>query len=378
MLDFPNRTISKLTGMFLDRDLEQEFQESYLKRSENHLRNVALILGIIFSLYIFYDFSSNSQFMVLVIILLCRLIFLGMSMLFYFKPDYFLKSFAFIKITIYELVAIALFFIIIIKYEESNFLIQAFSMNVIVLGIFFLVPNLLHYKVFLSFFALIGYLIITLTIYEPSLHEFSSAFGYLSLAIFFSSLSSYSLGKYMRLDYINKQYFKELSTKDSLTDTYNRLKFNESLRSQIEVAKRYGNSLSIIMFDIDHFKQFNDENGHIFGDMVLIKVANLVKQSVREVDVFARWGGEEFVILLPETNCQEASALAERLRKSIYNESMRNGMALTCSFGVTSFSSQDDEHLMMDRVDKALYKAKGSGRNIVVVVEDNVNLRSLS
>jgi len=156
----------------------------------------------------------------------------------------------------------------------------------------------------------------------------------------------------------DKQYFKELSTKDSLTDTYNRLKFNESLRIQIEVARRYGNTFSLIMFDIDHFKQFNDQNGHIFGDMVLVKIANLVKESVREVDVFARWGGEEFVILLPETNCQEASALAERLRKSICKESMKNGMALTCSFGVTSFSSQDDEDLIMDRVDTALYKAK--------------------
>ena|GEM_PF-1937726 len=377
MADSRNRTISKLTGMFLDKHLEQQFQESYLTRSKNYLRKVALIIGSLFSLYIVYDFSSNRQFMVLAIILLCRLTFLGISMLFYFKPDYFLKSSAFLKITIYELTAVILFFIIVIKYENFHFLIQAFSINVIVLGIFFLVPNLLHYKIYLSVFTLMGYLIITLTKNQPPpLLECSSVFGYLSLAIFFSSISSHSLGKYMRLDYINKQYFKELSMTDSLTNTYNRLKFNESLSSEIEIARRYGNTFSLIMFDIDHFKQFNDQNGHIFGDMVLIEIANLVKESVRGVDVFARWGGEEFVILLPQTNCQEASALAERLRKSICKESMKNiGMALTCSFGVTSFCSEDDEDLIMDRVDRALYKAKGNGRN-VVVSEYNLNIRS--
>ncbi|MHB1404277.1 MAG: GGDEF domain-containing protein, partial [Desulfitobacteriaceae bacterium] len=196
--------------------------------------------------------------------------------------------------------------------------------------------------------------------------EIISVFLYLSLAIFLSSISSYSLGKYKRLDFVNKQYFIELSTKDQLTNTYNRLKFNESLSSEIQLARRYVNAFSLIMFDIDHFKKLNDENGHIFGDKVLIEIANIVKESVREVDVFARWGGEEFVILLPQTNCKEASALAERLRKSIYNKSFKKEMNLTCSFGVTSFSSQDDEDSIMDRVDMALYKAKESGRNVVV------------
>ncbi|MCO1601675.1 GGDEF domain-containing protein [Desulfosporosinus nitroreducens] len=375
MADSQNHVTSKLTGMFLDKHLEQQFQDSYLTRSKNYMRKVALIVGSIFSLYLVYDFSSNSQFMVLAIFFLCRLTFLGLSVMFYFKPDYFLKSSPFLKITIYQLIFIVLFFIIVMKYEDYHFLIQAFSINVIVLGIFFLVPNLLHYKVFLSLFALIGYMVITLTKYHPPLLEFSSVFGYLSLAIFFSSISSYSLGKYMRLDFVNKQYFKDLSTKDSLTNIYNRLKFNEALSSEIEGARRYGNSFSLIMFDIDHFKQFNDKNGHIFGDIVLIEIANLVKGLVRGVDVFARWGGEEFVILLPQTYCQEASALAERLRKSICKESMKKGMALTCSFGVTSFCTQDDEGLIMDRVDRALYKAKEGGRN-AVVSEHNLHLSS--
>lgn len=365
-MDPDNYKISKLTGMFLDKILEQQFQESYLSRSKNHLRKTALVVGTLFFLFLIYDFSSYRIFSSLAVIVLCRLLFLLLSILFYFKPEYFLKSSAFLKITIYELILVILYFVIIIIYESPHFLIQAFGLNVIILGIFILIPNLLYYKLFLSFLTWTTFLLITITLYHPSFNELISVFFYLLLAILFYSSSTYSLNKYMRLDFLNKLYFMELSTKDPLTNTYNRLKFNEALSNELEVAKRYGNTFSLIMFDIDHFKQFNDQNGHSFGDKVLKAIANLVQESVREVDVFARWGGEEFVILLPQTHCQEASALAERLRALIYKESLKKEMDLTCSFGVTSFLSQDDQELIMERVDRALYKAKEGGRNIVV------------
>lgn len=363
-----NHNISKLTGMFLDKSLEQQFEESYINRSKNQLRKSALIIGIFFFLFLIYDFSSNKTFQSVAIMFICRLTFLALSLLLYFRPDYFLKSSAFLRITIYELVLIVFFFIIVLNYENPHFLIQAFAINVIVLGIFFLVPNLLYNRFILSSCTLIGFLVITLTKYHPHLLEVISVFVYLFIAIFFSSISTYNLDKYIRLDYVNKQYFIELSTKDSLTNTYNRLKFNESLDSEVELAKRYGSTFSLIMFDIDHFKQFNDRNGHLYGDKVLVEIANLVKESIRGVDVFARWGGEEFIILLPQTRGEEATALAERLRKLIYKESMQKEMAITCSFGVTSFSSRDDKDLIMDQVDRALYKAKESGRNVVVSV----------
>ena len=352
--------------MFLDKHLEQQFQESYLSRSENHLRKTALVVGTLFFLFLIYDFSSYRILSSLAVIVLCRLSFLLLSILFYFKPDYFLKSSAFLKITIYELILVILYFVIMFNYESTHFLIRAFGLNVIILGIFILIPNLLYYKLFLSFLTWTIFLFITITLYHPPFNEMISVFFYLLLTIFFCSTSTYSLNKYKRLDFLNKLYFMELSTKDPLTDAYNRLKFNEALSSELEVAKRYGNTFSLIMFDIDHFKQFNDQNGHSFGDKVLKAIANLVQESVREVDVFARWGGEEFVILLPQTHCQEASALAERLRTLIYKESLKKEMDLTCSFGVTSFLSQDDQELIMERVDRALYKAKEGGRNIVV------------
>lgn len=133
------------------------------------------------------------------------------------RNSFFLKSSAFLKISIYEFTAIMLFFIIILNYSSPHFLIQAFALNVIALGIFILIPNLLYNKIFLALFTVLGFLVITLTTYRPPFLEIMSVFVYLSLAIFFTSISSYSLGKYMRLDYVNKQYLMEISTKDPLT-----------------------------------------------------------------------------------------------------------------------------------------------------------------
>ncbi|WP_052090642.1 GGDEF domain-containing protein [Desulfosporosinus sp. HMP52] len=366
MMDPQTQAISKLTGMFLDKDLERRFEDSYLNRSKNQLRRIAQGIGMLFFIFIFYDFSANKSNETLVIICICRFIFLFLGIFFYYRLDFFLKSSTFFKITVYELIYINLFFIIVFVYETSHFLIQAFAINVIIFGVFFLIPNILHYRIFIALYTLAGFLVVTMSKYTPAFTELIAIYSYLLIAIFINTISVYSLGKYMRLDYVYKQYFKELSTKDPLTNTYNRLKFNESLSSEIELAKRYGNTFSLIMFDIDHFKNFNDKKGHSFGDKILVEVSNLVKESIRGVDIFARWGGEEFVILLPHTVSDEATALAERLRRAIYKESLKKEIPLTCSFGVTSFYNHDNHDVIMERVDRALYKAKGSGRNVVV------------
>lgn len=359
--------ISKWTGTFLDKSLEYQFRELYLSLRKDYLRRISLIVGFIFLGIFIFDFITLKTFIVKFTVFVFRSIILVLSCIFYFNSDYVLKSWAFLKITIYEFIFILLFFAIIIVYENPSFLFQCLAINVIILGIFFLVPNLLTSKVILSFTLLNFFLAVSLTKFHLPSREIIYTSGYFLLSIMFSILCTYNLDKYMRLDFVNRQCLIECSTRDPLTNAYNRLKFNESLISQIELAKRYGNTFSLIMFDIDHFKKLNDENGHIFGDKVLIEITGLVKAYIREVDIFARWGGEEFVILLPQTNCSEASALAERLRKVIFKESSKKSIMITCSFGVTSFSGdRDDIHSLMNRVDMALYRAKKNGRNMVV------------
>lgn len=164
-----------------------------------------------------------------------------------------------------------------------------------------------------------------------------------------------------------KEKLRKLANLDQLTAIYNRRKFEELFELEYKRNKRYQRSLSCIFFDIDHFKKINDNYGHDVGDIVLKELSRLVLQSIRETDFFARWGGEEFIILLPETSKDVAFHIAENLRKKIVDASFTEVNKITVSLGVAELRN---EHMksFIKRVDQALYKAKNSGRNCTVVL----------
>ncbi len=146
----------------------------------------------------------------------------------------------------------------------------------------------------------------------------------------------------------------------------------ELAEQELNRAVRYKNPLSIFMMDIDFFKRVNDAHGHKVGDIALKKLADICMQTLREVDVVGRLGGEEFAILLPETGKDEAIDAAERLRRSIENANvaLESGLPLqfTVSIGVSSLSSNEDNiDVLLNRADQGLYQAKNSGRNRVCV-----------
>jgi len=153
--------------------------------------------------------------------------------------------------------------------------------------------------------------------------------------------------------------------RDSLTKIYNREKFEEVFEYEIKQSKRYNTPLSMAILDIDFFKDFNDTYGHLIGDEVLIMLSKTIEQHTRESDLFARWGGEEFVLLFNNTNLEAATKLAENFRKMI--ESLQHPSAgnITISFGVTQYKQDDTRQSMFKRADDALYEAKNSGRNCV-------------
>lgn len=157
-----------------------------------------------------------------------------------------------------------------------------------------------------------------------------------------------------------------LAATDTLTQTYNRLKFNELLSQEIQRAERYTIPLSIIMFDLDNFKRINDTWGHHKGDEVLKEISRIVLGNLRTTDKLARWGGEEFIILAPETNLERAKELAERLRIAATGDNIfKNLCPVSCSFGVAEFRENDTEETFSKRADDALYEAKHTGKNKV-------------
>jgi diguanylate cyclase (GGDEF)-like protein/PAS domain S-box-containing protein len=165
-----------------------------------------------------------------------------------------------------------------------------------------------------------------------------------------------------------EEKLKKLSITDQLTQIYNRVKFHDALSEEIKRHRRYETDLSIIMLDIDHFKSVNDTYGHDIGDIVLITLVKQVKKCIRDTDIFSRWGGEEFILLLPYTTTENAEKLAERIRIKIAEHTFEAVGTVTCSFGVSQFLVEDSIETFTKRVDNALYKSKHNGRNLVTVL----------
>ncbi|MBT3177037.1 MAG: diguanylate cyclase [Desulfobacula sp.] len=156
------------------------------------------------------------------------------------------------------------------------------------------------------------------------------------------------------------------ATTDPLTTLYNREYFNRCLNNEMERSRRYGSSLSLIVFDIDRFKNINDTFGHLSGDMVLKELSFLCLAIIRDSDVLARWGGEEFIILAPENDRAAIVPFAEKLRKLIEEYSFSVKTQVTCSFGLTQYVEEETKDDFIKRADQAMYKAKQNGRNNVV------------
>jgi len=163
----------------------------------------------------------------------------------------------------------------------------------------------------------------------------------------------------------------EMATLDRKTKLYNHGYFQNRLLEEIERAERYKTDLSLMMLDLDHFKNINDTYGHMVGDEVLIKIARVIREQLRSFDIPARFGGEEFTVILPETDLPCTVSVAERLRKAVEKlsfSSPKGSFSVTVSIGVTGFihSSGTTEDIFIEEADRALYYAKQHGRNQVV------------
>jgi diguanylate cyclase (GGDEF)-like protein len=161
---------------------------------------------------------------------------------------------------------------------------------------------------------------------------------------------------------------------DRMTKLYTHHQFQETLEKQIKIGERYGNKFSLIMFDIDNFKSFNDKYGHLTGDEIIKTIAAIMKKSIRSVDFPARYGGEEFMLILPEITIHSALKLAERLRKVVESHKFtinNNVYNVTISLGVAEFDPLFVKHNgdIIDATDQALYDAKHNGRNRVSIAK---------
>lgn len=182
---------------------------------------------------------------------------------------------------------------------------------------------------------------------------------------------------------LNQQRIKEIGYQDPLTQAYNRRYFDLRFTDEIERSLRQGDNLACMFLDVDFFKKVNDTYGHHVGDLVLTQLVNLIKEQVRACDIVARYGGEEFAVVLPAVSLSKATEIAQRLRHAVEVDSRlacgKGGLNITVSIGLEILSAINDKSLNTDQIgclllqnaDQALYQAKESGRNQVVIFKDN-------
>jgi len=187
--------------------------------------------------------------------------------------------------------------------------------------------------------------------------------GILLYALFIIKQTSIREEKMKKKFTQKEKEIEKIAFEDSLTGAASRLKFNATLNDIINTSFRFKGTFSLVMFDVDHFKSFNDIYGHDAGDLVLKELSKCVKQNLREADTFARWGGEEFMIILPQANLQQAVLVTTKIQHAIRQLKIQGLPKITCSFGVVSYQENDDHDSIIKRVDEKLYLAKEKGRD---------------
>ncbi len=165
----------------------------------------------------------------------------------------------------------------------------------------------------------------------------------------------------------------QMSRKDQLTGLFNRSATGKLLKAELERSRRYKQLLSVIMIDIDHFKRVNDRYGHDAGDKVLARIGSILSHNLRQPDAVGRWGGEEFLVIVPNNGAEAAAHLAERIREFIKTNPIEEVHGpITASFGVAQLRSKQGADQLLYQADMALYQAKNSGRDRVVVASDDM------
>ncbi|WP_337997053.1 diguanylate cyclase [Oleispirillum naphthae] len=180
----------------------------------------------------------------------------------------------------------------------------------------------------------------------------------------FAAIAAFGAFHHLRLRRLNRK-LERISQTDALTGLPNRGMIDAHLAREVDRAQRHRRDLALVMLDIDHFKAVNDDLGHLIGDRLLVEVAHRIRDTVRGGDIAGRWGGEEFLVVCPETALHEAMAVAERIRAAVAGGNFAAGRAATVSAGVAAFSPGDSVDALLQRADAALYRAKAEGRNCV-------------
>ena len=352
-------------GEFVDKGLEAEFFNYDMRRYAKVIGPVTFIFGVIYLLFLISDYFAIQYPFPFMYILITRVSFLVISIVVYFVIKK-IKNHSNLSylVSIYEILAI-IGFLVIVYFYKSLSLLSFYSILTMTLAIY-IIPNKLIYTQLISIFLSLAFFIFHVKHIEgmesPLLFKMII---YNILIVINCNIGAYLTNYYKRKQFIDSRELLRVSTTDSLTGICNRAKFNEELIQWIDYCSIYYCPLSLVILDIDDFKKVNDVFGHLTGDSVIKNIASTIKKIIRQSDIFARWGGEEFVILLPYTDIPEAMKIMEQMRANIQKNKFGKVENITCSFGLVSLRKNENAESLLHRADKLLYNAKEFGKNAV-------------
>jgi len=352
---------------FRDKALEKEFYNAEIIKNINYVKFTILLAGFVYFLFIIPEYFLINDPTVFISILINRSVIFVLLIILYIKVTRDKTYFSLIYwFTAYEILISLSFIYVSNQFPSPDFLIQSFGVMIMVLAIF-LINNRWLYSIFTSLFVSIGYFVFAAICFtDVPFSEFSAAVVHILIVIFLSCISSYSINYYKRVQYQNTIELLKMAENDALTGIYNKAKFNQEYERLADSVAQKDGCLAVVMFDIDDFKEINDQYGHLAGDGVLTDLTDVVRRNIHQSDVFARWGGGEFVLIFPDVQLRQAIEMTERLRKFIAEHIFEKIGQVTCSFGVAVFEKGDDPEKVLQRSDERLYMAKKSGKNKVM------------
>lgn len=352
-------------GKLSDPIQEEDFFAYDMERYAIFIGPFLLASGIINMIFMMADYfaidNPNAYHLVLLIRIGLMMVSGSLCLMINKIKDY--KDLTYI-ITAYEALSGVGFLTILWLYEALTLL--SFISLIVMTLIIYIVPNRLIFAQVLSALLGLGYFIFfAKNIVGIQLTLLFEMITYYLIILIYCNLAAGLTNYYKRLQFLEGGELTRISITDPLTGIYNRLKFNEQLQQWIEYCNRYDSQICLVMFDLDDFKQVNDLYGHLMGDKVILDIVATIKKIIRKTDMFARWGGDEFMLLLPNTDILQARELVERLRAFTQVDKNNQAPQITCSFGLVQLKRSEKLDDLLVRVDNLLYIAKQNGKNTV-------------
>lgn len=274
-----------------------------------------------------------------------------------------------ILVTLYEMVALLIFLIVFQLYPNPDFFIQMLGVMAIIMLIF-VIPNIWPIAVAVSAVSAAAFLILAnVRIESLPTNHFLAGLVYLAFEIAVGAIFAMLFKRYQYREFVAKTELERIYSTDPLTKIGNRVKLEEEAGKWLACCGKDNLPLSMVLMDVDNLKVINDSHGHLVGDTVLYETAQILRANLKDSDVCVRWGGDEFVLLLPYVGAEQARQLAMRIRDAVTDYEFSARIDVSCSFGITQMRHGQSLEQLIAQADKSMYRAKEKGKNTIEMGE---------